>query len=128
MLVHHPNAVLDRLARRTDAHGLAVDTDFAGVGFVEAVEDRHQRRLARAVLADDAVNDAALDDEINVVVGVDRAEALVDVDELDSGRRLAGRAFHLQAPQEKPDPSDRYKIGAARTRTRSMRGVRPWPS
>ena len=56
MLVHHADAVADRLARATDAHGFAVDADLAGVGLVEAVEDRHQRRLAGAVLADDAVD------------------------------------------------------------------------
>ncbi len=39
---------------------LAVDADLAAVGLVEAVEDRHQRRLAGAVLADDAVDRAAL--------------------------------------------------------------------
>ena len=59
------------------------------VGFVEAVEDRHQRRFAGAVLADDAVDDAALDDEIDVLVGVNRAEALVDADEFDGGSGCA---------------------------------------
>ncbi len=99
MLVHHADAVADRLARRADAHGLAVDADFACVGFVEAVEDRHQRRLAGAVLADDAVDDAALDDEIDVLVGVDRAEALVDADQLDRGRGSAGLGGHALPPE-----------------------------
>jgi hypothetical protein len=53
--------------------GLPVDADLARVGLVEAVEDRHQGRLAGAVLADDAV-DLALD----VLVGVNEAEFLVD--------------------------------------------------
>ena len=86
MLMHHADAVTDRLARGADAHRLAIDADFAGVGLVEAVEDRHQRRLAGAVLADDAVNDAAFDAEIDVLVGVNGAEALVDADEFDGGR------------------------------------------
>ena len=86
VLMHHADAVADRLARRADSDRLAVDADLAGVGLVEAVEDRHQRRLAGAVLADDAVDDAALDDEIDVLVGVNRAEALVDADQLDRGR------------------------------------------
>ncbi len=41
MLVHHANAVADRLFRRADAHGFAVDANFSCVRFVEAVEDRH---------------------------------------------------------------------------------------
>ena len=94
VLMHHADAVADRLARRADADRLAVDPDLAGVGLVEAVEDRHQRRLAGAVLADDAVDDAALDDEIDVIVGVNRAEALVDADQLDGGRGSAGLGGH----------------------------------
>ena len=43
-------------------HGFAVDPNLAGIGLVEAVEDRHQRRFAGAVFADDAVDEAALDD------------------------------------------------------------------
>ncbi len=96
--MHHADAVADRLARGADAHRLAVDADFAGVGFVEAVEDRHQRRLAGAVLADDAVDDAALDDEVDVLVGVNRAEALVDADQLDGGRGSAGLGGHALPP------------------------------
>ena len=46
---------------RADGDRLAVDTDLAGIGLVEAVQDRHEGRLARAVLADDAVDRAALD-------------------------------------------------------------------
>ena len=90
VLMHHADAVADRLARGADPDRLAVDADFASVGFIEAVQNRHQRRFAGPVLADDAVDDAALDDEIDVVVGVNRAEALIDADELDGGRRLAG--------------------------------------
>ena len=94
VLMHHADAVADRLARGADSDRLAVDADLAFVGFVEAIENRHQRRFAGAVLADDAVDHAALDDEIDVVVGVNRAEALVDADELDGGRRLSGHWRH----------------------------------
>ncbi len=66
--------------------GLPPTLYLAAVGLVEAVEDRHQRRLAGAVLADDAVDGAALDDEIDVAIGPDSAETLVDPDELDGWR------------------------------------------
>src|SRR4051794_10552606 len=98
MLMHHADAVADRFARRADAHRFAVDADFAAVGFVEAVEDRHQRRLAGAVFADNAVNDAALDAEIDVSVGVNRPKALVDADQFDGGRRRAGLIAHKAPP------------------------------
>ena len=75
-------------------HRLAVDADLAGVGLVEAVENRHQRRFSGPVLADDAVDDAALDDEIDVIVGVNRAEALVDADQFDGGRGFIGLGGH----------------------------------
>ena len=63
-------------------------------GLVEAVENRHQRRFSGAILADDAVNDAAFDDEIDVIVGVNRAEALVDADQFDGGRGFLGLSGH----------------------------------
>src|SRR5271168_592891 len=92
--MHHADAVADRLARRADPDRLAVDADFARVGLVEAVENRHQRRFSGAILADDAVNDAAFDDEIDVIVGVNRAEALVDADQFDGGRGSLGLSGH----------------------------------
>ena len=61
VLVHHADAGMDGVVRRADGDRLAVDADLAGIGLVEAVQDRHERRLARAVLADDAVDRAALD-------------------------------------------------------------------
>jgi hypothetical protein len=61
-----------------DHRRLAVDEDLAAIGLIEAVEDAHQRRLAGAVLADDAVDLALGDGEMDVAIGVDRAEALVD--------------------------------------------------
>ena len=97
MLMHHADAVRDRLARRTDADDFAVDANIAGVCFVKAIENRHQRRFASAVLADDAVNESALDAQIDVFIGPNRAETLVDPDEFDGGRRLSlGRQSHLQ--------------------------------
>ena len=86
VLMHHADAARDGVRRRPDADGLAVDLDLALVGGVEAEEDRHQRRFAGAVLADDAVDRALADGERHVLVGVDRAEALVDADELDGGK------------------------------------------
>ena len=59
------------------------DLDLAAVGAVIAVEDVHQRRLAGAVLADDAVDRSLADAERHILVRVNRAEPLVDADGLD---------------------------------------------
>ncbi len=101
MLMHHADAVADGFPGGADPDRLAVDPDLAGVGFVETVKDRHQRRLAGPVLADDAVNDAALHSEVDVIVGVNRAEALVDADQLDGGRGTAGLAGQRLTPLER---------------------------
>ena len=81
VLVDHADADGDGVVGRVDRHRLAADADLAAVGLVEAVEDRHQRRLAGAVLADDAVDGAALDFQMDVAVGMDRAKTLVDADQ-----------------------------------------------
>ncbi len=95
VLVDHADADRDGVVGRADRRRLAADADLAAVGLVEAVEDRHQRRLAGAVLADDAVDRAAGNLEVNVAIGVDRAEALVDADEFDRRVRHApSRVFY----------------------------------
>src|SRR5690606_36191634 len=72
--------------------GLAVDANGAAVRGIEAIKDRHQGRLAGTVLANDAVNGAAANGEIDVPIGVDRPETLVDLFELDGplGRARCG--------------------------------------
>ncbi len=87
VLVHHADPGLDRILGGADSAVLAVDADLARIGVVVAVEDAHQRRLAGAVLADDAVDRALRDRDRDVAIGVHRAEALVDADQLDRRRR-----------------------------------------
>ena len=65
--------------------GLPPSTDLAGVGLVEPVEDVHQRRLARAVLAEQRVHLAATELEVDVVVGDDAGERLRDPAHLEDG-------------------------------------------
>ena len=59
-------------------HGLPVHQDLAFVGVIEAVEDAHQRGLARAVFAQQGVNFARGQGKIDVVVGHQGAKALGD--------------------------------------------------
>jgi hypothetical protein len=78
VLVHHADAGLDRVLGGRDPHRLAVHPDLAGVGLVEPVEDVHQRRLARPVLAQQGVHLAGCELEVDRVVGHQAAEALGD--------------------------------------------------
>ncbi len=78
-----PMPARDRGLAVGDLGLLAVDEDLARVGFVEAVEDRHQRRLAGAVFADDPVDRARHDADRDVLVGLHRAEGLGDAVEFD---------------------------------------------
>ena len=63
---------------RAETRRLAVDQDLALVRLEEPVEDVHQRGLAGAVLAEQAVDLTRLDGQVDVVVGDERAEALGD--------------------------------------------------
>ena len=95
MLVHHADAQPQRVAGVGDVLELAVDEDLAAVCGVEAVEDRHQRRLAGAILAHDAVDGAALDLEVDIAIGPNRPETLVDTLEFNGqiGNSAPGRAL-----------------------------------
>ena len=88
VLVHHPDAHADRLARRADVHRLAAEADLALVGLVQPVEDVHERRLAGSVLPEQGVNLAAAQVEVDVVVRDQRAEALRHALQLE-GERMA---------------------------------------
>ena len=64
----------------------AVDGDRALVGTLHPVQDLHQGRLAGAVLADDRVDLAAGDPQVDVAVGDDAGESFGDADQLDRER------------------------------------------
>ena len=81
-----PIPSVDRVRRRVDLDRLAVDQDLALVGLVQAVQDRHQRRLAGAVLAEQRVDLAGDHVEVDSVVGDDRAELLRDAPQLERRR------------------------------------------
>jgi hypothetical protein len=53
------------------------------IGLVEAVEDRHQGRFPRAVFTDDAVDRSLANGQVDIPVGMDKAETLVDSTQFD---------------------------------------------
>ena len=75
---------------------LVLEPDLALVGRVQPVEDVHQRRLAGAVLAEQGVNLAVPQIEIDVVVGEHARELLRDPAELED-RGLVHRAIKQQS-------------------------------
>ncbi len=83
VLVHHADAGVHRVAGAGEGLHLVVEQDLALVGLVQAVEDVHQRGLARTVLAEQGVDLAGLHDEVDVVVGDQGAEALGDATKLE---------------------------------------------
>jgi len=78
VLVHHADLGPDRVPGRVDRDRLVVEQDLALVGLDQPVEHVHQRGLARAVLAEQSADLAGLDDQVDVVVGDEAAEALRD--------------------------------------------------
>ncbi|MGX1250661.1 hypothetical protein RKD48_003172 [Streptomyces ambofaciens] len=97
VLVDHADAAHDGVGGRGEGHLLAVDRDGALVRLLHAVEDLHQGRLAGAVLADEGVDGALADGEVDVVVGHDSGEALGDPGEFDGGHRFVDRRFRRRA-------------------------------
>ena len=95
VLEHHADAAIDGGPRRVDHHRLAVQPHLALVRAVEPVEDAHQRRLAGAVLAQQGVDLALAQVEIDAVVRDDRAESLGDAPQLEGERGLGAAGGYL---------------------------------
>jgi hypothetical protein len=107
MLMHHPDAGDDGLARGAEAHRRAIDENVSGVGSNQARQDVHQRRLAGAVLAQDPQDFACCQRKRDVVIGDDARKALGHAPQLEQGRtrhrrrargfvqRIAGRSLTL---------------------------------
>ena len=110
-LAQEPEVLVDEaqpqrgeLARRQrQRHRLAVDLQLALVGRVEAGQDLDERRLARAVLAEQAVDLAAVDRQVDVVERPRTAEGLRQSAQRDD-RRAAG-------PGGRPRRGARLRIG-----------------
>ena len=87
VLVDHPDAGRDRVARRAQVGVLPADPDATLIGTVQTCEHVHQRALAGAVLPEERVDLALAHVEIDVVVCEDAGERLDDADGLDRERR-----------------------------------------
>jgi hypothetical protein len=90
VLVDHADAGLQRGLGVAWDELLAIDADGSGVGAVVAEEDRHQRALAGAVLAEQGEDFPATEIEADVVVGRELAEAFGDAGDLQQRRGFGG--------------------------------------
>jgi hypothetical protein len=88
--MNHRDAGIERVARRVELDRLTPQPDLAVVRPVEAGEDVGQRRLARAVLAEQCVDLADGRLEVDVFVGDDRGEPLGDPPQRDCRRWRGG--------------------------------------
>src|SRR5690606_35719356 len=98
VLVHHADARGHRVTRAVAFQRLVVDEDLALVRFEQAVDEVHHRRLARAVLAEQAVDLPRLDDQIDVVIGHERPEPLRDTAQFEFHRVLLRPAVLIASP------------------------------
>ena len=80
----------------------AAELDRPGVGLVDADEDLHQRRLARAVLAHQRVDGAGRDFEVDVVERLDARERLGDARPSGGGRRRPSPASRTLPDDRRP--------------------------
>ena len=90
VLVDRRDPGVERVARRAEDDRLAVDGERALVGRVDAGQGLDQRRLARAVVAEQAGDLPGADRQRDVLDGDDGAEVLRDVAGLEEGW-LVGR-------------------------------------
>ena len=105
--------------------GFAVDHDVPGVGQRQAVQDAHQGRLARAVLAEQRVDLALGEVEVHVVVGEQRAEALGDATKQDGRCRPPCRALDVHGSRARLplDAGRGLGAGSARVLRRQPAGL-----
>ena len=93
--MHHAHARGHSVERRTEADRRAAQADFARVRRLQAEQDAHQGCLAGPVLAHHSMDLAALDREVDAVVGDKPAIALDDADGCDLGHEKGRRAGYF---------------------------------
>ena len=93
-LVHHADPGRQAVARGPETDLAAIHHEGAGRRLVHAGDDLHERRLAGAVLADEAVDLARAQGEVDAPQGLDAAEALGDALHRDGGPRPSRLRFH----------------------------------
>src|ERR1700733_7197097 len=102
----------------------AIEQNAAGIGNDGAGEDLAQRRLSRAVVADQTKDLASAQNEVDAVKGLDGAEGLADVLHLDSDRRVGaqhppGLSFRAQRKRKRKQETPRHPALAPKMELRN---------
>ena len=84
MLMHHAYAMRNGLAAGADAHALAIDFNFATIGFIKAVKNGHQRRFSGTIFTNNAMNGAPLHPQMHIFIGFDGTKGLIDAGQFNS--------------------------------------------
>ena len=109
LLVDGADAEVVGLPRALDAHHAAVDLDRPRIPRHRAAQDLHQRRLARAVLAEQYVNFSLPNVEIDAVERDDAGERFADA---GHPQREGGIAHgHVSAQYASGDPVETIRVG-----------------
>src|SRR6185312_10627901 len=87
LLMHHGDAGGMRIAGGAEPSFLSVQQQAAGEFRMQAGDDLHQRAFARAVLADETVDLAGGEREVDPAQRLDAAEGLADPLEFEDGGR-----------------------------------------
>ena len=80
MLMHHPYARVYRVFGRMELYLLPMEPDFTAVRGLHSVQDVHQCRLSCSVFADEAVDLAFSDREINMIARQDTRVLFDNID------------------------------------------------
>ena len=99
VLVDHFDAGLANLAGILADNGDAVEADLAGVGTMDAGDRLHQRRFARAIVADERNRAARLDRKGHAAQSFNGAEGLADVLEFEQAHRRQPALLLMRSSQ-----------------------------
>ena len=120
VLVDHGQPGEHGVARVLESDRLTVDQNLALIGVIQPEEDVHQGRLAGAVFAEQGVDLALLDGELDAVVGNDTGESFDDSPHFDRRRRPVEDAISHERVQNSPVPVGRERGHCSRRRLPSQ--------
>ena len=135
LLIDHPDAERQRIARALDIHSVAVDSNLAAVFAVRTAEDLHQRRFAGSVLAEQHVHFAGVQRQVDAVERDDAGKCLADPGHLEHWSRAHRTGISSGGPPGVSDaaPSHCRTDGpgtkrSSREKTRLSRVMRDRPA
>ena len=103
LLMHHADAGRQRVAGGAEATGAPSQAHDPAIVGVHAGDDLHQRALAGAVLADETMDLAGGQREVDAVQRQHAAEGLADALELEDGRPLPPRDAVVARRSDQPE-------------------------